>query len=195
MSKVVFPQKPQTPLYAIRSCIADRANTVNRTEFENLKLVVNDSKIKCDAVVKKTNDVIDATNALSERSNLFAIVFDSLYTFIYPTDTLVFSSKEPATFIQENYQQDYGVWGYFSGNWGWIDEPIDYLTFKYHTPVEPDTPKEEAAKAPIIEEKIPIYVYWCKKAEDKPPDLPDNVPPPIPKIPTDDEDTPTETNP
>lgn len=134
MSKSPFPQRQQTPLFAIRSCIADRANTVNRTEFENLKLVVADAKTKCDEVVKKTNDVIKQANDLAERTNLFAIVFDSMYTYVYPTDTIYYSAKPPSEFML--YQDWTGNFGWFSGNWGFTENPVTELEFTWFDPAE-----------------------------------------------------------
>ena len=130
--KSVFPQKQIAPLFAIRSCIADRANTVNRTEFEQLKVVVNTATEKCKQLIETTNEVI-------ETSNLFSVIFDKMYTYIYPTGTVYFSSMTPENFMK--YQQGFGVWGYFSGNWGYTAEPIDTIEFTWFDPIT--VPKKE----------------------------------------------------
>ena len=181
MSRSIFPEKQQTPMFAIRSCIADKANTVNRVEFENLKLVVSDAKTKCDQVVKKTNDVITAANTLAERTNLYGILIDKIHTFVYPTDTIVLSAMKPSEFIK--YSPNYGVWGRFSGNWGWTgddDTPFQKLTFKYHKKKDPNNPDEPDE---IIEQEVPIYMYWCQEEEPIPEGtIPPQAPPPIDQI-------------
>ena len=138
MSKSVFPPKPQTPLFAIRSCIADKANTVNRTEFENLKLTVDVAKAKCNEIVSKTNDIIKTTNIMT-------ILYDKMFTAVYPTGTVVYSSMEPKDFMM--FQPGYGVWGYFSGNWAYSTTPVQEIEFEWFDPLPKD-----ATTSPSFEE-------------------------------------------
>ena len=222
MSRSVFPPKQQAPLFAIRSCIADRANTVNRVEFENLKVVVNDASKrcdetyklaqqvdaecdairektdqvseKCDTIKEKTEEVsskcddvakqadevqqkcdtmektidqaIAKTNEILKTTNLFTIVLDGMYSFVYPRGSVYFSSRTPQEFMK--YQGDhYGVWGLFSGNWGYTSEPVHTLTFTWFDPKEvdkkgendgqddPENQLSELEKRPTSTEKTP----------------------------------------
>ena len=197
MSKSPFPPRQQAPLFAIRSCVADRANTVNRVEFENLKVVVNNAKEQCAQAIDKTNQVIEATNQILTTTKLFTIIFDEMYTFVYPTNTVYFSSMEPEQFM--TCTKGYGVFGYFSGNWGYTKKPIQEIEFTWFDPVDPSLSTKEGT-APTLDEleqrpvaadndptdryagqqhikKIPIYAYWCQAEEPPSGDIPDDRPP------------------
>ena len=197
MSKSPFPPRQQAPLFAIRSCVADRANTVNRVEFENLKVVVNNAKEQCAQAIDKTNQVIEATNQILTTTKLFTIIFDEMYTFVYPTGTVYFSTMEPEQFM--TCTKGYGVFGYFSGNWGFTEQPLFQtdLTFTYFDPVSSDLSTEEGT-APTLDElkqrelsgseattpgggmkhqvTKKIYAYWCQAEEPPSGDIPDKRP-------------------
>ena len=210
MTKSLFKKPQQIPILSLHSYMADRANTVNRAEFDQLKEIVSEC-------TTKTNEIIDKTNTLIDDNDTFIVVFDKMYTAIYPSGTVYYSSMDPKTFME--YQSNYGVWGYFSGNWGYTPQPVAHHQFVWFDPVDPNSPEEtwdQLNARPSVGEEIntptqsetkegskvgdeyvnpydtdtptqlnggnkhvltvPIYAYWCQKAEP----LPSDLKPPVP---------------
>ena len=148
MTRPLFKQPQQIPILSLHSYMADRANTVNRAEFDQLKAIVKEC-------TDKTNDIITKTNDLIDDNETFIVVFDKLYTCIYPTGTVYYSSMDPETFM--TYQKDYGVYGYFSGNWGYTPQPVAHHQFVWFDPVDPNSPEEtweELNNRPSVGEEI-----------------------------------------
>ena len=238
MSDKRFKIPAPPPMYAIRSCVADKAKTIDADRFLELETMVNQSATILDAAVTQLeglednintlqtsltnlstdlstvrtdletlnttvtaqlnqtaqtltnlttnletiyNEMITNFNTMAEALNSFTTVIEYICTLLFPTGTIVCSTKPPSEYIY--FDKENGVWGNLPGNWGWCDTPITELTFTWNDPVDPTTVTEEpdtstwekTTDASVATEKggnkihtvtIPIYAYYCQKEEE-----------------------------